>query len=164
MNTLYEVDGFYARIAMAATVVSALDDGAVFFTFIKKTTGKTRNAKGTRNKALYTYSFRGGSAPKAPGLFRYWDFEKNAWRSFYIDRVQRWRIDYTYGDAEPVEIQPPVLKPVDIEALVPEDLVIPLPKGVLPANVITPTPPPAEVLPSGALLVKPAIRIIIQYK
>lgn len=64
-------------------------------TFTKKD-GTTRKMKCTRNIALVPEEFRpkGGDAEAGTGAIRAFDLEKNEWRSFLPESVQR--IDYEF--------------------------------------------------------------------
>jgi hypothetical protein len=109
----------------------------VLFTFTKVTTGRSRLARGTLNPSLYSYTFKGGEAPNIPGLLRYWDLDKNTWRSFYLQNVVRFRIDYDTARALGADVPKPIQQ-------VPTIAATPLDIGALvkprPANVVPRTP------------------------
>lgn len=67
----------------------------VLFTFFRVTYGSQRRAIGTLNQELFSYSFKGGTAPDVPGLYRYWDVVRAGWRSFYLKNVK----DYSRFEA-----------------------------------------------------------------
>ena len=61
--------------------------GKVEFTF-KKANGEIRKAIGTLNNQFFNYSPTSNSRKKEnPLVIKYWDLEKNAFRSFRIDRL-----------------------------------------------------------------------------
>ena len=83
------------RIAMAISstrIRKLLDEGWVQFFFTKKTTGTETSIIATRNPALYTYTFKGGTAPQKAGLIRFVAFSragKPAWRSCYTMNIDQ---------------------------------------------------------------------------
>lgn len=65
---------------------TALRAGAVRFTF-QKNDGEVREAYGTTNTALFTYTYKGEERAPAPCQIKYFDLEKSAWRSFRAERI-----------------------------------------------------------------------------
>jgi len=67
---------------------SALRAGAARFSF-QKTDGEVREAYGTTNAGLFQYQSKGTAADRAesPCQIKYFDLEKNAWRSFRAERI-----------------------------------------------------------------------------
>lgn len=82
-------DSEYVLHSLASReLLKQLQSGLVQFKFARVTYGGTpRRAIGTLNQQLFDYSFKGGTAPNKPGLFRYWDVVKADWRSFYLANV-----------------------------------------------------------------------------
>ena len=66
---------------------SALHAGAVSFAYTKED-GTTRTAVGTLSPALFQYESK-GSAHKQPSplVIKYFDLEKQAFRSFHVERL-----------------------------------------------------------------------------
>lgn len=60
--------------------------GAVRFTF-QKTDGEVRQAYGTLNAELFAYTSKGSERVESPCQIRYFDLEKNAFRSFRAERI-----------------------------------------------------------------------------
>lgn len=60
--------------------------GVVRFVF-RKTNGELRNAVGTLAKNLYQYEVKGTGHAAPACTIRYWDLEKNAFRSFCVDSL-----------------------------------------------------------------------------
>ena len=70
----------------------ALHEGIVNFTYIKKD-GSTREAKGTLQEKFITVTSTGtNTRPKPDNIVAYWDLDKNAWRSFITDNLQKFEI------------------------------------------------------------------------
>lgn len=72
-------------------ILEALDKYYVKFGFSKVTAdGEYRPAMGSRNLNILPKSAvpNGHGAPEIPGLVRYYDLDKKAWRSFYIREVK----------------------------------------------------------------------------
>lgn len=70
----------------ASRLRSALHTGAVTFRY-QKEDGSTREALGTLSPALFQYESKGGQAKENPLLLKYFDLEKQAFRSCRIDRL-----------------------------------------------------------------------------
>lgn len=70
----------------AARLRSALRSGPVSFSF-QKDDGTTRQATGTLSRDLFTYESKGGPVKENPLLLKYFDLEKQAFRSCRIDRI-----------------------------------------------------------------------------
>lgn len=63
-------------------LVAKLKGKMCYFDYEKRSTGEIRTALGTLNQDNYTYNFEGGKAwIEKWYLLRYWDIEKQAWRS-----------------------------------------------------------------------------------
>jgi hypothetical protein len=67
-------------------IVDLLKDGACVITF-EKADGSTRVMLGTLHDA-YINVISAGSAIPRPELINVWDIEKDAWRSFRVDRMK----------------------------------------------------------------------------
>lgn len=65
---------------------SALRAGATRFTF-QKQDGEVREAYGTLNPSLFSYEHKGSDRAESPTAIKYFDLEKNAWRSFRAERI-----------------------------------------------------------------------------
>ena len=65
---------------------AALRAGATRFTF-QKQDGEVREAYGTLNTALFQYDYKGTDRAESPTAIRYFDLDKNAWRSFRAERI-----------------------------------------------------------------------------
>lgn len=65
---------------------SALRAGATRFTF-QKTDGEVREAYGTLNSTLFQYEHKGTERNESPTAIKYFDLDKNAWRSFRAERI-----------------------------------------------------------------------------
>lgn len=83
------------RVALAAAdITAALNAGMVRFKYWAVIKQRMRLAFGTRNTALFSYAFKGGSVGHRTGLVAYWDFMVmpgkggSQWRSFYVANVQ----------------------------------------------------------------------------
>lgn len=76
-------------VSMASEIEELMKEGILRFKFFRVTYGTSRNALGTLNPDLFFYVFRGGEAPKKPGLIRYWDVVRGGWRSFYLKNVEK---------------------------------------------------------------------------
>lgn len=74
------------------TILEALNKYYVKFGFDKVTTETYRPALGSRNLNILPKSAKpnGTGTPNIPGLIRYYDIEKQGWRSFYINQVKFW--------------------------------------------------------------------------
>lgn len=83
--------GYVAHALASRELLKELEVGLVQFRFMRVTYGTPRNAIGTLNQQLFSYTFRGGTAPSKPGLFRYWDVVRGGWRSFYLANVSEWK-------------------------------------------------------------------------
>lgn len=66
----------------------ALRAGATRFTF-QKQDGEFREAYGTVNPSLFSYEHKGSDRAESPTAIKYYDLEKNAWRSFRAERILR---------------------------------------------------------------------------
>lgn len=70
----------------------ALHEGIVNFTYIKKD-GSTREAKGTLQQKFITVSSSiTNTRSKPDNIIAYWDLDKNGWRSFITDNLQKFEI------------------------------------------------------------------------
>lgn len=67
-------------------LVKSLTEGETKFSFIKAT-GEVRNAVGTLNDNLFTYVRKTERDYFLAKVVRYWDLEKDAFRSVRIDRL-----------------------------------------------------------------------------
>ncbi len=67
-----------------AKLLKNLHKGVTNFTFIKKSTGLDRKAIGTLNADLFSYESKGSNAAKNPFTVKFWDLQKNAFRSLDI--------------------------------------------------------------------------------
>lgn len=67
---------------------SALYAGAVTFQFTKED-GTTRTANGTLSRDLFAYESKGGPVRENPLLVKFFDLEKQAFRSCRVDRLTR---------------------------------------------------------------------------
>lgn len=65
---------------------AALRAGATRFTF-QKQDGEVREAFGTLNPALFQYEHKGSERAESLTAIRYFDLDKNAWRSFRAERI-----------------------------------------------------------------------------
>lgn len=70
----------------AYKIIKALKNGIVSFTY-RKATGQIRQATGTLNKSLYTFTGKGNRSESKPDAIKYYDTEKDAWRMFRIERL-----------------------------------------------------------------------------
>lgn len=76
------------RAAWAKVKLTArLRAGIAHFSFVKVSTGEVRKAIGTLASAHYQYESKGGTASDKADLVRYWDMEKNGFRSFKIQNL-----------------------------------------------------------------------------
>jgi len=66
-------------------LIAKLKAGRTEFAF-KKKSGEIRKAIGTLNTSLFTYEFKGGR-PKPFNIVKYWDFERNMFRSFLLENL-----------------------------------------------------------------------------
>jgi hypothetical protein len=85
------------------TIRARLDEGVVDFKYFAVIKRRIRRATGTRNTALFTYTFKGGRGPRKFGLLPYWDFtvarvNGSQWRSFYIKNLRVDRQDAVTRD------------------------------------------------------------------
>lgn len=64
----------------------ALRAGVASFTF-QKTDGEVREAKGTLNADLFQYERKGTDRAEIVTVIKYYDLDKNAWRSFRAERI-----------------------------------------------------------------------------
>lgn len=69
-----------------ARLRSALFAGATRFTF-QKQDGDVREAYGTLNPDLFQYEYKGSERAESPTAIKYFDLDKNAWRSFRAERI-----------------------------------------------------------------------------
>jgi len=65
-------------------LVMKMRQGIARFSFIKKSDGSTRKAIGTLRNGNYTYQSKGTTRKNNPANVRYYDIEKDAFRSFNI--------------------------------------------------------------------------------
>ena len=65
---------------------SALHAGAVAFEFTKED-GTTRKANGTLSRDFFQYESKGGPTKENPLLVKYFDLEKQGFRSCRVDRL-----------------------------------------------------------------------------
>lgn len=65
---------------------TALRLGATRFVF-QKQDGKVREAYGTLNPTLFQYEHKGSDRAESPTAIKYFDLDKNAWRSFRAERI-----------------------------------------------------------------------------
>jgi hypothetical protein len=63
---------------------SALKSGVAYFKFTKAD-GKEREAIGTLHPVNFQYENKGSQSIQKPGLVKFWDVEKRAFRSFNIE-------------------------------------------------------------------------------
>ncbi len=70
----------------AYRVRKALKSGVVSFIY-RKATGAIREATGTLNTSLYTFTGKGVRKEPQPDAIKYYDLEKDAWRMFRIERL-----------------------------------------------------------------------------
>lgn len=63
-----------------------LREGIVSFSF-QKTNGEVREAKGTLSTEHFNYTSKGTSKPSPITLVKYFDMEKNSFRSFRAERI-----------------------------------------------------------------------------
>lgn len=70
----------------AYKTLQRLKSGIVSITY-RKATGEIREAKGTLNNNLFTYSGKGARKESKADLLKYFDLEKSAWRAFRIERL-----------------------------------------------------------------------------
>ena len=66
--------------------VTAMKSGIVSFTF-KKVDGSIRQATGTRHAAHITVSIKGSERPSPFNICKYFDLEKQAFRSYRIENL-----------------------------------------------------------------------------
>ena len=74
---------------------NALKNGVVYFEYVKKD-GSIREAKGTTNESLIPESTKGESTRKYTpneNVTKYYDLEKNGWRSFNNDQFRSFSLD-----------------------------------------------------------------------
>lgn len=80
---------FSQCLAQAWKVVKlrrALRAGVVVFTY-QKNDGEVRTATGTLNGDLFQYDRKGTDRAELPNVIKYFDLEKNAFRSFRAERI-----------------------------------------------------------------------------
>ncbi|MFN0216159.1 MAG: SH3 beta-barrel fold-containing protein [Saprospiraceae bacterium] len=65
---------------------AALRLGATRFVF-QKQDGEVREAYGTLNPSLFQYEHKGSDRAESPTAIKYFDLDKNAWRSFRAERI-----------------------------------------------------------------------------
>lgn len=65
---------------------AALRVGVASFTF-QKNDGEVREAKGTLNAQLFQYEHKGTDRSESLTVVKYFDLDKNAWRSFRAERI-----------------------------------------------------------------------------
>ena len=65
---------------------AALHLGATRFVF-QKQDGEVREAYGTLNPTLFQYEHKGSDRAESPTAIKYFDLDKNAWRSFRAERI-----------------------------------------------------------------------------
>ncbi|MEI6410270.1 MAG: SH3 beta-barrel fold-containing protein [Bacteroidota bacterium] len=75
-----------AQAWKVARLRAALRTGATRFTF-QKQDGEVREAYGTLNSELFQYDHKGSDRAESPTAIKYFDLEKNAWRSFRAERI-----------------------------------------------------------------------------
>lgn len=75
-----------AQAWKVARLRSALRAGATRFTF-QKQDGEVREALGTLNNSLFQYEHKGTDRAECPTVVKYFDLDKNAWRSFRAERI-----------------------------------------------------------------------------
>ncbi|MFN8304039.1 MAG: SH3 beta-barrel fold-containing protein [Saprospiraceae bacterium] len=75
-----------AQAWQVARLRHRLRAGAARFTF-QKQDGEVREAYGTLNPALFQYEHKGTDRAESPTAIRYFDLDKNAWRSFRAERI-----------------------------------------------------------------------------
>ena len=69
----------------AFKIIKALKSGVISFSY-RKATGAIRQATGTLNASLYTFTGKGVRSESKPDAIKYYDTEKDAWRMFRIER------------------------------------------------------------------------------
>lgn len=69
-----------------ARLCAALRAGATRFTF-QKQDGEVREAYGTLNPALFQYETKGSGRAENLTAIKYFDLDKQAWRSFRAERI-----------------------------------------------------------------------------
>ena len=65
---------------------AALRAGAVHFVF-QKQDGEVREAFGTLHPDFFQYEYKGSDRAENPTAIKYFDLDKNAWRSFRAERI-----------------------------------------------------------------------------
>ncbi len=70
----------------AARLRAALRTGPARFTFTKET-GEVREALGTLNNDLFQYEYKGSGRTESKTAIRFFDLEKNAFRSCKAERI-----------------------------------------------------------------------------
>ncbi len=65
---------------------AALRAGKATFTF-QKNDGEVRQAVGTLNAEFFSYTNKGSDRAELPTVIKYFDLEKNAFRSFRAERI-----------------------------------------------------------------------------
>lgn len=73
--------------AWKAYKLKAKMTGSVVKFIFRKTNGEIRNAVGTLAKNLFQYETKGARYALPAGTIRYWDLEKQAFRSFCVDSL-----------------------------------------------------------------------------
>jgi len=75
-----------AQAWQVARLRAALRAGATRFTF-QKENGEVRVAYGTLNQQFFEYEYKGSDRAENPTAIKYYDLDKNAWRSFRAERI-----------------------------------------------------------------------------
>lgn len=75
-------------------IVAKLQEGEQKFIFLKKDPKNStklieREARGTLNESLFTYTAKGGAA-KPSSMVTYWDLDKNSFRMFNPLNFVKW--------------------------------------------------------------------------
>ena len=70
-----------------AKLVRQMREGIARFAFIKKSDGSTRNAIGTLRNGNFSYENKSTTRKNNPANVKYFDIEKNAFRSFNIQNL-----------------------------------------------------------------------------
>lgn len=70
-----------------AKLVRQMREGIARFSFVKKSDGSTRNAIGTLRSGNFEYNIKNTARKNNPANVKYFDIEKNAFRSFSIQNL-----------------------------------------------------------------------------
>jgi stalled ribosome rescue protein Dom34 len=84
-NPLFTWSQCQVQAWKVARLRASLRTGVASFTF-QNNEGEVRAAKGTLNTDLFQYDYKGTKRGESVTVVKYFDLEKNAWRSFRADR------------------------------------------------------------------------------